>query len=120
MLFFLQTVFGVLMLRSSLLYSVLLQARGSPAYRPYLLALLTHQSNWSSLLQCISTILSKHRDYKYSILLIYLSTGLCETEFLDCNMSCISDWIRPPLWISFGRAVIFRVFGKVVTKRSVK
>uniref|UniRef100_A0A669B766 Integrator complex subunit 1 n=1 Tax=Oreochromis niloticus TaxID=8128 RepID=A0A669B766_ORENI len=32
--------------------------------RPYLLALLTHQSNWSTLLQCISALLSKRRDYK--------------------------------------------------------
>uniref|UniRef100_A0AAX7UUE0 Integrator complex subunit 1 n=1 Tax=Astatotilapia calliptera TaxID=8154 RepID=A0AAX7UUE0_ASTCA len=37
---------------------------GTPAYRPYLLALLTHQSNWSTLLQCISALLSKRRDYK--------------------------------------------------------
>uniref|UniRef100_A0A3B3UAH8 Integrator complex subunit 1 n=1 Tax=Poecilia latipinna TaxID=48699 RepID=A0A3B3UAH8_9TELE len=42
----------------------LLFARGTPAYRPYLLALLTHQSNWSTLLQCISALLCKHRDYK--------------------------------------------------------
>uniref|UniRef100_A0A3Q1GUR2 Integrator complex subunit 1 n=1 Tax=Acanthochromis polyacanthus TaxID=80966 RepID=A0A3Q1GUR2_9TELE len=42
----------------------LLFARGTPAYRPYLLALLTHQSNWSTLLQCISALLSKRRDYK--------------------------------------------------------
>ncbi|MEQ2221850.1 Integrator complex subunit 1 [Ilyodon furcidens] len=40
------------------------KARGTPAYRPYLLALLTHQSNWSTLLPCISALLSKHRDYK--------------------------------------------------------
>uniref|UniRef100_A0A3P9D6L9 Integrator complex subunit 1 n=1 Tax=Maylandia zebra TaxID=106582 RepID=A0A3P9D6L9_9CICH len=33
-------------------------------YLPYLLALLTHQSNWSTLLQCISALLSKRRDYK--------------------------------------------------------
>ncbi len=46
---------------------VLFQARGTPAYRPYLLALLTHQSNWSTLLQCISALLSKRRDYKYTI-----------------------------------------------------
>ncbi|CAG12235.1 unnamed protein product, partial [Tetraodon nigroviridis] len=50
-------------LQQKLLFA-LTKARGSPAYRPYLLALLTHQSNWSSLLQCISTILGKHRDYK--------------------------------------------------------
>ncbi|RVE69740.1 hypothetical protein OJAV_G00080840 [Oryzias javanicus] len=50
-------------LQQKLLFA-LNKARGSPAYRPYLLALLTHQSNWSTLLQCISALLSKHRDYK--------------------------------------------------------
>uniref|UniRef100_A0A671TYR0 Integrator complex subunit 1 n=1 Tax=Sparus aurata TaxID=8175 RepID=A0A671TYR0_SPAAU len=45
-------------------YSLLFQARGTPAYRPYLLALLTHQSNWSTLLQCISALLNKRKDYK--------------------------------------------------------
>ncbi|TRY54796.1 hypothetical protein DNTS_001767 [Danionella cerebrum] len=33
----------------------------APSYRPYLLALLTHQSNWSTLHQCISSLLSNHR-----------------------------------------------------------
>ncbi|XP_037545218.1 integrator complex subunit 1 [Nematolebias whitei] len=50
-------------LQQKLLFS-LNKARGPPAYRPYLLALLTHQSNWSTLLQCISALLSKHREYK--------------------------------------------------------
>ncbi|XP_076000277.1 integrator complex subunit 1 isoform X3 [Genypterus blacodes] len=50
-------------LQQKLLFS-LNKARGTPAYRPYLLALLTHQSNWSTLLQCISAILSKRRDHK--------------------------------------------------------
>uniref|UniRef100_A0A3P9IDP2 Integrator complex subunit 1 n=1 Tax=Oryzias latipes TaxID=8090 RepID=A0A3P9IDP2_ORYLA len=50
-------------LQQKLLFA-LNKARGSPAYRPYLLALLTHQSNWSTLLQCISALLSKHRDHK--------------------------------------------------------
>lgn len=50
-------------LQQKLLFA-LNKARGTPAYRPYLLALLTHQSNWSTLLQCISALLSKHRDYK--------------------------------------------------------
>ncbi|KAI2666094.1 Integrator complex subunit 1 [Labeo rohita] len=31
---------------------------------PYLLALLTHQSNWSTLHQCISSLLNKHRDQR--------------------------------------------------------
>ncbi|KAF3845959.1 hypothetical protein F7725_003037 [Dissostichus mawsoni] len=37
-------------LQQKLLFA-LNRARGTPAYRPYLLALLTHQSNWSTLLQ---------------------------------------------------------------------
>ncbi|XP_077474311.1 integrator complex subunit 1 isoform X2 [Stigmatopora argus] len=50
-------------LQQKLLFA-LNKARGTPAYRPYLLALLTHQSNWSTLLQCISALLSKQKDYK--------------------------------------------------------
>ncbi|KAK7940544.1 hypothetical protein WMY93_003870 [Mugilogobius chulae] len=50
-------------LQHKLLFS-LNKARGTPAYRPYLLALLTHQSNWGTLLQCISALLSKQRDHK--------------------------------------------------------
>ncbi|XP_053708548.1 integrator complex subunit 1 [Synchiropus splendidus] len=50
-------------LQQKLLFA-LNKAKGTPAYRPYLLALLTHQSNWSTLLQCISSILGKQRDYK--------------------------------------------------------
>lgn len=49
-------------------FFLLCQTRGTPAYRPYLLALLTHQSNWSTLLQCISALLGKRQDYKYTIL----------------------------------------------------
>ncbi|XP_073504214.1 integrator complex subunit 1 isoform X1 [Phyllobates terribilis] len=37
----------------------------SPSFRPYLLALLTHQSNWSTLHQCISILLSKHREQRF-------------------------------------------------------
>uniref|UniRef100_A0A8D3D451 Integrator complex subunit 1 n=1 Tax=Scophthalmus maximus TaxID=52904 RepID=A0A8D3D451_SCOMX len=50
-------------LQQKLLFA-LNKVRGTPAYRPYLLALLTHQSNWSTLLQCIGALLSKRRDYK--------------------------------------------------------
>ncbi|XP_027898204.1 integrator complex subunit 1 isoform X1 [Xiphophorus couchianus] len=50
-------------LQQKLLFA-LNKARGTPAYRPYLLALLTHQSNWSTLLQCISALFCKHRHYK--------------------------------------------------------
>uniref|UniRef100_A0A3Q2YRT2 Integrator complex subunit 1 n=1 Tax=Hippocampus comes TaxID=109280 RepID=A0A3Q2YRT2_HIPCM len=49
-------------LQQKLLFA-LNKARGTPAYRPYLLALLTHQSNWSTLLQCINALLSKRKDY---------------------------------------------------------
>uniref|UniRef100_A0A8C4SHK8 Integrator complex subunit 1 n=1 Tax=Erpetoichthys calabaricus TaxID=27687 RepID=A0A8C4SHK8_ERPCA len=34
------------------------------SYRPYLLALLTHQSNWSTLHQCIRILLSKQRELR--------------------------------------------------------
>ncbi|KAL0992825.1 hypothetical protein UPYG_G00099040 [Umbra pygmaea] len=40
------------------------KGKGVPSYRPYLLALLTHQSNWSTLHRCISAILSKRRDQR--------------------------------------------------------
>ncbi|MBN3285694.1 INT1 protein, partial [Polyodon spathula] len=36
----------------------------TPTYRPYLLALLTHQSNWTTLHQCISILLSKQRELR--------------------------------------------------------
>lgn len=36
----------------------------APSYRPYLLALLTHQSNWSTLHQCISSLLNKRKEQK--------------------------------------------------------
>ncbi|CAL8303109.1 unnamed protein product [Merluccius merluccius] len=50
-------------LQQKLLFA-LNKGRGSPSYRPYLLALLTHQSNWATLLQCISALLSKRRDQR--------------------------------------------------------
>ncbi|XP_018599754.2 integrator complex subunit 1 isoform X3 [Scleropages formosus] len=37
----------------------------APSYRPYLLALLTHQSNWSTLHQCISTLLTKQKELRW-------------------------------------------------------
>ncbi|XP_075421680.1 integrator complex subunit 1 isoform X2 [Ascaphus truei] len=36
-----------------------------PSFRPYLLALLTHQSNWTTLHQCISILLSKQREQRF-------------------------------------------------------
>ncbi|KAJ7992420.1 hypothetical protein DPEC_G00278360 [Dallia pectoralis] len=36
-----------------------LKGKGTLSYRPYLLALLTHQSNWSTLHHCISALLNK-------------------------------------------------------------
>ncbi|XP_063042002.1 integrator complex subunit 1 isoform X2 [Engraulis encrasicolus] len=55
-------------LQQKLLFA-LNKAKGSqvvlaPSYRPYLLALLTHQSNWGTLHRCISTLLHKHRDQR--------------------------------------------------------
>lgn len=35
-----------------------------PTFRPYLLALLTHQSNWSTLHQCIRVLLGKNREHR--------------------------------------------------------
>ncbi|KAM9210267.1 integrator complex subunit 1 isoform 4-T5 [Dugong dugon] len=35
-----------------------------PSFRPYLLALLTHQSNWSTLHRCIRILLGKSREHK--------------------------------------------------------
>uniref|UniRef100_A0A4W5KXU0 Integrator complex subunit 1 n=1 Tax=Hucho hucho TaxID=62062 RepID=A0A4W5KXU0_9TELE len=40
------------------------KSKGTPSYRPYLLALLTHQSNWTTLHQCISALLSKQQDQR--------------------------------------------------------
>ncbi|CAB1341759.1 unnamed protein product [Coregonus sp. 'balchen'] len=40
------------------------KGKGTPSYRPYLLALLTHQSNWKTLHQCISALLSKQQDQR--------------------------------------------------------
>ncbi|XP_030646165.1 integrator complex subunit 1 [Chanos chanos] len=55
-------------LQQKLLFA-LNKAKGSsdslaPSYRPYLLALLIHQSNWSTLHQCIKGLLSKHREQR--------------------------------------------------------
>ncbi|XP_054429276.1 integrator complex subunit 1 [Pteronotus mesoamericanus] len=36
-----------------------------PSFRPYLLALLTHQSNWSTLHQCIRVLLGKNRERRF-------------------------------------------------------
>ncbi|XP_073071026.1 integrator complex subunit 1 isoform X2 [Manis javanica] len=36
-----------------------------PSFRPYLLALLTHQSNWSTLHQCVRILLGKNREQRF-------------------------------------------------------
>ncbi|XP_066129613.1 integrator complex subunit 1 isoform X1 [Saccopteryx bilineata] len=36
-----------------------------PSFRPYLLALLTHQSNWSTLHQCTRVLLGKNREHRF-------------------------------------------------------
>uniref|UniRef100_A0A4W4DNX1 DUF3677 domain-containing protein n=1 Tax=Electrophorus electricus TaxID=8005 RepID=A0A4W4DNX1_ELEEL len=56
-------------LQYKLLFSLNKPGKGSavcmaPSYRPYLLALLTHQSNWSTLHQCISTLLNRPREHR--------------------------------------------------------
>ncbi|MEE6498168.1 hypothetical protein FKM82_002992 [Ascaphus truei] len=43
-----------------------------PSFRPYLLALLTHQSNWTTLHQCISILLSKQREQRWHLALLCL------------------------------------------------
>lgn len=35
-----------------------------PSFRPYLLALLTHQSSWSTLHQCVHILLGKNREQR--------------------------------------------------------
>ncbi|XP_043945691.1 integrator complex subunit 1 [Protopterus annectens] len=36
-----------------------------PSFRPYLLTVLTHQSNWNTLHHCIDLLLSKHRELRF-------------------------------------------------------
>nr|XP_056722177.1 integrator complex subunit 1 [Euleptes europaea] len=36
-----------------------------PSFRPYLLALLTHQSSWTTLHHCIQILLGKHREQRF-------------------------------------------------------
>ncbi|KAL8175377.1 UNVERIFIED_CONTAM: Integrator complex subunit 1, partial [Gekko kuhli] len=36
-----------------------------PSFRPYLLALLTHQSSWTTLHRCIQILLGKHREQRF-------------------------------------------------------
>lgn len=54
----------------------------APSYRPYLLALLTHQSNWSTLHQCISSLLNKHREQRWAALSDTLASFCSHT----CNL----------------------------------
>ncbi|KAJ6656005.1 hypothetical protein lerEdw1_004590 [Lerista edwardsae] len=41
-----------------------LPRRSPPSFRPYLLALLTHQSSWGTLHRCIRVLLSKSREHR--------------------------------------------------------
>lgn len=55
-----------------------------PSFRPYLLALLTHQSSWSTLHQCIRILLGKHREQRFD-----------PTASLDFLWACIHV---PRIW----------------------
>ncbi|XP_024619277.1 integrator complex subunit 1 [Neophocaena asiaeorientalis asiaeorientalis] len=57
-------------LQQRLLFSQSTKGKGHPgpqvpSFRPYLLALLTHQSNWSTLHQCIHILLGKNREQRF-------------------------------------------------------
>ncbi|XP_007467137.1 PREDICTED: integrator complex subunit 1 [Lipotes vexillifer] len=57
-------------LQQRLLFSQSSKGKGHPgpqvpSFRPYLLALLTHQSNWSTLHQCIHILLGKNREQRF-------------------------------------------------------
>ncbi|KAG8433017.1 hypothetical protein GDO86_017329 [Hymenochirus boettgeri] len=52
-------------LQQKLLFSLNKVKGSSTSFRPYLLALLTHQSNWTTLHQCIGILLSKQREQMF-------------------------------------------------------
>ncbi|XP_072838924.2 integrator complex subunit 1 [Pogona vitticeps] len=56
----------------------------APSFRPYLLALLTHQSNWTTLHHCITILLSKSREQRFD-----------PTASLDFLWACIHI---PRIW----------------------
>lgn len=63
----------------------------APSYRPYLLALLTHQSNWSTLHQCISSLLNKHRDQRSLAPLFIKPIHLFLFSHLQCVCNSVSS-----------------------------
>ncbi|XP_042293672.1 integrator complex subunit 1 isoform X1 [Sceloporus undulatus] len=57
---------------------------GLPSFRPYLLALLTHQSSWTTLHHCIKILLCKNREHRFD-----------PTASLDFLWACIHI---PRIW----------------------
>lgn len=55
-----------------------------PSFRPYLLALLTHQSSWTTLHQCIKLLLCRNREQRWALFFsglarsFELSDSLCQ------------------------------------------
>lgn len=74
----------------------------APSYRPYLLALLTHQSNWSTLHQCISSLLNKQREQRWAALSNTLRS-FCFRTFCMCN--CVSSDLQTGPNLSSGLPV---------------
>lgn len=74
----------------------------APSYRPYLLALLTHQSNWSTLHQCISSLLNKHREQRWAALSNTLRSFCSRTSGV-CN--CVSSDLQTGPNLSSGLPV---------------
>ncbi|XP_054549530.1 integrator complex subunit 1 isoform X1 [Talpa occidentalis] len=61
-----------------------------PSFRPYLLALLTHQSNWSTLHQCIRILLGRNREQR-----TLLTSRFDPSASLDFLWACIHV---PRIW----------------------
>ncbi|NXT28885.1 INT1 protein, partial [Syrrhaptes paradoxus] len=71
-------------LQQKLLFSWNKAGSQVPSFRPYLLALLTHQSSWTTLHQCIKLLLSRNREQRFD-----------PTASLDFLWACIHI---PRIW----------------------
>ncbi|XP_061848569.1 integrator complex subunit 1 isoform X2 [Colius striatus] len=71
-------------LQQKLLFSWNKAGSQVPSFRPYLLALLTHQSSWTTLHQCIKLLLCRNRDQRFD-----------PTASLDFLWACIHI---PRIW----------------------
>ncbi|XP_071617450.1 integrator complex subunit 1 isoform X2 [Heliangelus exortis] len=71
-------------LQQKLLFSWNKAGSQVPSFRPYLLALLTHQSSWTTLHQCIRLLLSRNREQRFD-----------PTASLDFLWACIHI---PRIW----------------------